>query len=185
MHPSPMGPYCRPQIMQRRWSSSAIRIASGSVIRTTIGSRRFRLYQRMHTPLDPVESPRRGRLFLPRIALRRWVLSVVPGTFYIPGKIPRFRVDTRRSRRGSRHSARAPVSVTLLAMDLFQTESLVRDLEHAPSQVQAYYAELERAISWLMDRTFESDCPDEKVRLAAIELRARGVLECWKQAAVN
>lgn len=70
-------------------------------------------------------------------------------------------------------------------MNLSQTESLVRDLEQAPFQVQTYYSELERTISWLMDRIFESTSPDEKVRLAALELRARGVLERYRKARVN
>lgn len=45
MHPSPMGPYCRPQIMQRRWSSSVIGTTFGSFPCCAIGSRRFKLYQ--------------------------------------------------------------------------------------------------------------------------------------------
>ena len=70
-------------------------------------------------------------------------------------------------------------------MNIAHAESLIGELEHAPSRVQAYHGDLEKAISWLMDRAFESTDPDEKVRLAALELRARGVLKCWRQAAVN
>lgn len=70
-------------------------------------------------------------------------------------------------------------------MNLAHAESLIRDLKQDLSRVQAYYGELERGISSLMDRTFKSDSPDEKVRLAALELRVRGVLERHRKWNVN
>ncbi len=61
-------------------------------------------------------------------------------------------------------------------MNLDRCQHLVAELEHDPEQVPAFYGELESAILWLMDTTFESKDPDEKSRLAATEIRARLVV---------
>ncbi len=58
-------------------------------------------------------------------------------------------------------------------MNLSRCQALVAELERDPERVPAYYGELESAILWLMDLTFESKDPHEKTRLAATEMRAR------------
>ncbi len=70
-------------------------------------------------------------------------------------------------------------------MDLNRCQRLVAELEHDPGQVPAFYGELESAIRWLMDTTFESEDPSEKTRLAATEMRARLVLERFKKLGIN
>ena len=70
-------------------------------------------------------------------------------------------------------------------MDRPTVAKLVRTLEADPSRVPAFYIDLEAAIEWLMDTTFETKDQDEKVRLAATEMRARLVLERFKKANVN
>ncbi len=70
-------------------------------------------------------------------------------------------------------------------MNLSQCQALVADLERDPRRLPAYHGQLESAIKWLMDRTFESTDPADKTRLAALELRARGVLERFRKANVN
>ena len=65
-------------------------------------------------------------------------------------------------------------------MDRPTAATLVRALEADPSRVPAFYTDLEAAIRWLMDTTFETTDQDEKVRLAATEMRARLVLERFK-----
>ncbi len=61
-------------------------------------------------------------------------------------------------------------------MDLTRCQHFVAELEHDPEQLPACYSELESAILWLMDTTFESEDPQEKSRLAATEMRARLVV---------
>ncbi len=70
-------------------------------------------------------------------------------------------------------------------MDLNRCQHLVAELEHDPEQVPAFYGELESAIRWLMDTTFESKDPAEKSRLAATEMRARLVLERFRKGNAN
>ena len=70
-------------------------------------------------------------------------------------------------------------------MDFSRWQALIADLERDPRRLPAYHGELEAAVTWLMDRTFESTDPAEKTRLAALELRARGVLERFRKANVN
>ena len=70
-------------------------------------------------------------------------------------------------------------------MDLSAIQSLVRSLETDPQQVPTQFMKLEESIAWLMEETFQSKDPDEKRRLAATELRARGVLECYRKGNVN
>ncbi len=66
-------------------------------------------------------------------------------------------------------------------MNLACCQSLVRELERYPSRAQAYYGDLEAAIAWLMDATFEATDPNEKAPLAAVELRARLLLERFRK----
>ena len=70
-------------------------------------------------------------------------------------------------------------------MNLSQCQALVADLERDPRRLPAYHRELEAAVTWLMDRTFESTDPADKTRLAALELLARGVLERFRKANMN
>ena len=70
-------------------------------------------------------------------------------------------------------------------MDLASCQPLVGDLEADPSRVPAYYGELEAAILWLMDTTFESMDPAEKARLATTEMRARLVLKRFGKQDTN
>ena len=52
-------------------------------------------------------------------------------------------------------------------MNLDRCKTLIAELEHNLEQLPAFYGELESAIRWLMDTTFESKDPAEKTRLAA------------------
>lgn len=70
-------------------------------------------------------------------------------------------------------------------MDLSLCQSLVRNLGSDPTRLPAYYGKFERAIAWLIDKSYGSTDPDEKVRLAALELRARDVLERYRLQNVN
>ena len=70
-------------------------------------------------------------------------------------------------------------------MDLPACQALIKELEADPSRLPMFHAEHERDIAWLMDTTFESTDPEEKARLAAMELRARGVLERYRLQNVN
>jgi len=59
--------------------------------------------------------------------------------------------------------------------DLSNVASLIGSLERDPEHVQTYYGELEAAIRWLMDATFESKDPNEKAGWAAtFDLTAEG-----------
>ena len=70
-------------------------------------------------------------------------------------------------------------------MNLAAIPSLVRSLETDPQQIPACYLKLEESVKWLMVETFQSKDGTEKVRLAATELRARGVLACYRKGNVN
>ena len=70
-------------------------------------------------------------------------------------------------------------------MDRSECVNLVRTLEEAPSRVPPYFAALEDAIRWLMDTTFTCDDPDERVRLAFTEMRARLIWERYRKMNVN
>ncbi len=70
--------------------------------------------------------------------------------------------------------------MTHCSVNLAGREALAADLESDPKRLPAHHG-----VSWLMDRTFESTDPAEKTRLAALELRARGVLERFRKANAN
>lgn len=62
---------------------------------------------------------------------------------------------------------------------------LIESLERDPEYVEAYHGDLEAAIRWLMDATFEATDPNEKARLAATEMRAWLVLERFREQGAN
>ena len=65
-------------------------------------------------------------------------------------------------------------------MNLTRAQALIDTLEADPGKLPAYFMCLESVIAWLMDETFASTDADEKVRLAATEARARGVLKRYQ-----
>ncbi|UCC29793.1 MAG: hypothetical protein JSU86_16505 [Phycisphaerales bacterium] len=70
-------------------------------------------------------------------------------------------------------------------MDLSRAAKLIKSLERDPEHVQTYYGDLDAAIRWLMDTTFEATDAKEKARLAATEMRARLVLEAFRKRGTN
>ena len=62
---------------------------------------------------------------------------------------------------------------------------MVAELERDPERVPAYYRELESAIRWLMDTTYPEHDADKRTRMAAVEMRARLVLERFKKLGTN
>ena len=75
--------------------------------------------------------------------------------------------------------------VVIYGVNLAYAESLIRELEAHPDRVPAYYSDLEAAIAWLMDTTFEATDPKHKARVAGVEMRARLVLERHKKSSVD
>ena len=61
-----------------------------------------------------------------------------------------------------------------------RAQALIDTLEADPPQVPAYFMYVENVIAWLMDETFASTDADEKVRLAATEMRARQVFKPYE-----
>ena len=70
-------------------------------------------------------------------------------------------------------------------MDPCGCQALVAELEHDPERVPAYYGELESAIRWLMDTTYLEPDAAKRTRMAAVEMRARLVLERFRKQNVN
>ena len=74
-------------------------------------------------------------------------------------------------------------------MDLPQAASLLTDLERAPERVQLHHGELEGIVSVCMDDIYElvgtGADNDRKMRLVAIEYRARLLLERFKKLRIN
>ena len=70
-------------------------------------------------------------------------------------------------------------------MNLARCQQLAQALESNPDQLPASYLEVEQAIYWLMDTTFESTDNGEKQRLAAVEMRLRMALDVYRKARVN
>ncbi len=83
------------------------------------------------------------------------------------------------------NAAIAPEICYPTPMNASRCQFLVVELEADPDRVPAYYSELELAIRWLMDTTFESTDPKEKTQLASIEMRARLVLDRWRKGNRN
>ena len=70
-------------------------------------------------------------------------------------------------------------------MNLAFCESLIRELEERPGRVPVYHSDLEEAIAWLMDATFEATDPKHKARMAGVEMRPRLVLERFRKQSWN
>jgi len=70
-------------------------------------------------------------------------------------------------------------------MDDHEAHRLVADLERSDGTESTYRPAPEALIADLMERTFRSNDPDEKVRLAHLEMRARTILKRWKGRNVN
>ena len=70
-------------------------------------------------------------------------------------------------------------------MNLARCRELSSVLEAEPDRLPAFYSEVEEAIRWLMDETFATKANDERVRLAATEMRLRLVLDQIRTARVN
>ena len=70
-------------------------------------------------------------------------------------------------------------------VSLSDAKSLIADLERHPRRIELFSADLEAAIRWLMDTTFESNDADEKARLAFTEMRARLVWERYRKVNAN
>ncbi len=68
-------------------------------------------------------------------------------------------------------------------------KALLADLERHPGRVQLHYAELESAISWLMDEIHRlaqaGEDDGRKMQLVAIEYRVRLLLERWQKRNQN
>ena len=62
---------------------------------------------------------------------------------------------------------------------------MIAELERDPERVPAYYGELESAIRWLMDTTYLVPDADKKTPMAAVEMRARLVLERFRKQNVK
>ena len=70
-------------------------------------------------------------------------------------------------------------------MNLVRCQQLAQVLESDTNQLPAFYVEVEQAIHWLMDATFESTDKVEKQSLAATEMRLRLALDEFRKARVN
>ena len=62
---------------------------------------------------------------------------------------------------------------------------LVADLEHIDGAESTYRPIVEALVANLMERTFRSTDQAKKVRLGALEMRARLILKRWKGRNVN
>ena len=76
-----------------------------------------------------------------------------------------------------------------MAVDLDDSETLLTQLEQSPESSQLYYVKLERLIAWTMDETYRlaraGTDNDYKMRVIAIEYRARLLLERLGKQSVN
>ena len=74
-------------------------------------------------------------------------------------------------------------------MDFAHGDRLLTALEARPEDVQLYHGELETMIAECMERVYElakqGGRDDEKMRLTALEYRARLLLERWKKQSQN
>ncbi len=74
-------------------------------------------------------------------------------------------------------------------MDLQHCQALIDTLEADPGKTPLFYLHLENAIAWCMDEIYRlaksGEHPDEKMKLVALEYRARLVLERYRKQDAN
>ena len=73
-------------------------------------------------------------------------------------------------------------------IDLAQAREFVTELERDPKRVQLYHGELESLIAQCMNEVHEFAKQGEterKMKLVAVEYRARLVLQRWKRQSTN
>ena len=70
-------------------------------------------------------------------------------------------------------------------MTIVEAISLITRLERYPAPESTYRATIETLIADLMDQTYGSTNPAEKVTLASLEMRARLIRERWLKDGVN
>ncbi len=76
-----------------------------------------------------------------------------------------------------------------LSIDLARAEALVGQLEKSPERVQLYHGHVNKLIARTMNEIYPLSLTpadsDRKMRLVALEYRARSVLERWRKRDVN
>ena len=74
-------------------------------------------------------------------------------------------------------------------MNLTRSQHLIETLEADPGKLPAFYIDLERFIAWCMDEIFRlakgGDDDERKMKLVALEYRARLVLERFRKRDAN
>ncbi len=74
-------------------------------------------------------------------------------------------------------------------MDLIRAQRLIETLEADPAKLPAFYIDLEQFIAWCMDEIFRlaksGEDDERKMRLVALEYRARLVLERFRKRDAN
>ncbi len=74
-------------------------------------------------------------------------------------------------------------------MDLSRAQHLIETLEADPGKLPAYYLHLENVIAWCMDEIFRlaksGEDDERKMKLVALECRARLVLERFRKRDAN
>ncbi len=74
-------------------------------------------------------------------------------------------------------------------MDITRSQHLIEMLEADPGKLPAFYIDLEQFIAWCMDEIFRlsktGDDDEGKMKLVALECRARLVLERFRKRDAN
>ena len=74
-------------------------------------------------------------------------------------------------------------------MDLARSQRLIETLEADPAKLPVFYIDLERFVSWCMDEIFRlaksGEDDERKMKLVALEYRARLVLERFRKRDAN
>ncbi len=75
------------------------------------------------------------------------------------------------------------------SMDETRIRGIIDELEQAPARVELHAAGLEQFIAWCMDEIYRlsvsGEDNDRKMRLVALEYRARNLLGPWKRLRSN
>ncbi len=70
-------------------------------------------------------------------------------------------------------------------MNVARSEHLIETLEADPGKLPAFYIDLERFIAWCMDEIHRLASGEGKMKLVALEYRARLVLERFRKRDAN